>query len=148
MKMFNADECTWWLDQINSGKFSEYDSVNGEFIYGVAVLEYDWIDIELNLSTESDPDGDGYTEKMIPSYFCCVKGIDDNGSAYWSDAGYLDDFGFDVDVYFLLDDWKEQLQADMEKKLKAFAEQFDLKYDEPNWRGSKHDLDVFYRINS
>lgn len=145
-RLFNAEECKWWLEEINDGKFREYDPINGTFVTGIAVLEYDWIDIELNLSTESELDGDGYTDDLVPSYFCCVKGIADNGSAYWSDAGYLDDFGYDVDVDFSADDWMTQLKTDMEKKLAAFADRFALKYDEANWIGDGNDLNVFEQI--
>jgi len=147
-KEFNANTTEYYLDVLRRGfwKEGEYDPVNGTFHNGVAVLEFDWIDIELNIFAESG-DHDGYTNKVGASYFCCVKGIDDNGNSQWSEAGYLDDFGFDVEVNWDADDWEEQLEADMERKLEAFAWKFYLKYASPNWRGTANEFAVFDSIN-
>lgn len=147
-KEFNTNTTEYYLDVLRRGFWGEgeYSPVNGTFHNGVAVLEYDWIDIELNIFTESG-DHDDYTNKVGASYFCCVKGIDDNGNSQWSEAGYLDDFGFDVEVDWNADDWEEQLEADMERKLKAFAKKFYLKYTGPNWRGTTNEFAVFDSIN-
>ena len=145
---FRCDHVDFWLDEIRKGKLSEWDPVNGTFHLGVAVLEYDWIDIELNLQSANEPDGDGYTCTPELSYFCCTKGIRDNKTEDWSDAGYLDDYGYEVEVDWNADDWPEQLERDMTEKLKEFAERFGLHYDKPNWVGDAHDFDVFDRLNT
>ena len=147
-KEFNANTTEYYLDVLRRGFWGEgeYDPVNGTFHNGVAFLEYNWIDIELNIFAESG-DHDDYTNKVGASYFCCVKGIDDNGSSQWSEAGYLDDFGFDVEVDWNADDWEEQLEADMERKLKAFASKFSLEYNGPNWNGTANEFAVFDSIN-
>ena len=145
---FNTEDIAYFINEIRNKKLSDFDPINGTFHLGIAVLEYDWIDIELNLQSESNDDGDGYIDKAVLSYFCYVKGIGDDGYAYWCDAGYLDDFGLDVDVDWSCNDWEEQLRYDMETKLAEFASYFDLKYDEPNWVGDKNEYDVFYRINN
>ena len=146
-KEFNANTTEYYLDVLRRGFWGEgeYDPVNGTFHNGVAVLEFDWIDIELNIFAENG-DHDGYTNKVGASYFCCVKGVDDNGNSQWSEAGYLDDFGFDVEVDWNADDWKEQLEADMERKLEAFVWKFHLKYSGPNWRGTANEFAVFDSI--
>lgn len=144
---FWCDHVDFWLNEIREGKLAEWDPVNGTFHLGVAVLEYDWIDIELNLQSANEPDGDVYTCTPELSYFCCVKGIRDNKTEDWSDAGYLDDYGYEVDVDWNADDWPEQLERDMAEKLKEFAERFGLHYDKPNWVGDEHDFDVFDRLN-
>lgn len=143
---FWCDHVEFWLDEIRNGKLSEWDPVNGTFHICLAMLEYDWIDIELNL--QSGCNGyDGYTNQAELSYFCCVKGIRDNKTEDWSDAGYLDDYGYEVEVDWNADDWPEQLKRDMAAKLKEFAERFGLHYDKPNWIGDAHDFDVFDRLN-
>ena len=42
---------------------------------------------------------------------------------------------------------EEQLEADMERNLKAFAKKFSLKYTGPNWRGTVNEFAVFDNIN-
>ena len=147
-KEFDAIATMYYLDTLRRGFWGEgeYDPVNGTFHNGVAILEYPWIDIELNIFAESG-DHDGYTNKVGASYFCCVKGIDDNGNLQWSDAAYLDDFGFDVEVDWNAVDWGEQLKVDMERKLEAFAKKFGLKYTGPNWIGTANEFAVFDSIN-
>lgn len=147
MTTFDTSNIEFYLNEIRNGKLSEFDPVNGTFHLGIAVLEYDWIDVELNLQSASEPEGDGYTCTPETSYFCCVKGTGDNGEAYWMDAGYLDDCGYDVEVDWSADDWCVQLRNDMERKLKAFADRFGLKYNMPNFDGREHEWDVFDKIN-
>lgn len=146
---FYYEPIKYYLPEIRNGRFDEghYDLVNGTSQWGLAVLEYDWIDVELNLFTESADDHNGYTDKVGIAYFCCVKGIRDNKTEDWSDAGYLDDYGYEVEVDWNADDWPEQLKRDMAAKLKEFAERFGLHYDKPNWVGDAHDFDVFDRLN-
>lgn len=146
MTTFNANNVEFYLNEIRNGKLSEFDPVNGTFHLGIAFLEYDWIDIELNILSESDPNGDGYTNELVASYFCRVKGVGDDDKSYWMDAGQLDDFGYDVEVDWSADDWRDQLQADMERKLKAFSDLFDLKYYMPNWLATKDEWSIFNRI--
>lgn len=98
MTTFDTSNIEFYLNEIRNGKLSEFDPVNGTFHLGIAVLEYDWIDVELNLQSASEPEGDGYTCTPETSYFCCVKGTGDDGESYWMDAGYLDDFGYDVEA--------------------------------------------------
>jgi hypothetical protein len=148
MVTFDANNVEFYLNEIRNGKLSEFDPVNGTFHLGIAVLEYDWIDVELNLQSANEPDGDGYTCEPSLSYFCCVKGTGDDGESYWMDAGYLDDFGYDVEVDWSGNDWAEQLRNDMERKLKAFAELHDLKYNMPNFDEREHEWDVFDKIHN
>lgn len=143
---FDCGSVIFWLNEIREKKFIFYDPEYGTFERGVARLEYDWIDLELNLCTEGGRDDEEYTDQMLVSYFCNVKGINGNKYADWAPAGYLDDHGIECEVDWNAGDWPEQLKSDMEAKLKEFVERFDLYYDKPNWIGDDHYFDVFDKV--
>ena len=86
------------------GKYEDYFSEKYENnpLWGLAVMESDNIDVELNLG------------EYGAEYFICAKR--DNGE--WESLGYVDDFfgpeeWVYVDVDFEEDDWKEQLEKEM-----------------------------------
>lgn len=145
------------LEELRRGKFNfwtEWREKDGVHEGGLAFLECGWIDVELNISCDFDDNGKGIN-KPVASYFCCVKGRyvdeeeddDEFRSTGWGNAGYLDDFGYEVNVDWKADNWKEQLERDMFIKLSMFMREFDLKFDEPNWRGIDAEFDVFDRIH-
>ena len=114
---FDCNILYGYINEIRANKFSDHDPENGEHIWGVAVMEIGCVDIELNLSNSQDGVND-----VVPDYFICAK--DKCGN--WIPAGYIDD---PVDVYFGLDDWKEDLEADMFNKLIAVVEKYGLDFD-------------------
>lgn len=143
---FSAENAKCWINEIREKKFFDFtkrDAVDGVFVNGLAVLEDGWLDIELNISSESIPEG--YENKLVPSYFCCAKGLE-NGEETWAEYGYLDDIGYDVEVDWSADDWEDQLKADMERKLKQVAKDYGLHFDKPNWEGSVYDY-IYYLNN-
>jgi hypothetical protein len=143
---FICDRVGSFRQELINGKFSawdEYAEINGSFDYGVAVFEMGYVDIELNICAMCNEDGTGYVNKLDPAYFICVKGF--NGD--WCDAGYLDDFGYVVNVDWAAEDWREQLKKDMFYNLMRAVKEFDLKIECPNWTEQGHEWDVFDRIH-
>lgn len=128
-----------WINEIRNGKFDTWtdrDKEDGIFEKCVAVLEYPWLDIELNLSSDADSEGNDYVNRIVPSYFCCVRGMDtEDDEPTWVEGGYLDDIGYYVEVDWNADDWLDQLKADMERVITQAAKDLNLKLDEPNWYG-------------
>lgn len=123
--------------------WTEYDKRDGYFNYGTAVLEIGYVDIELNINAMCESEAYGYINQPDPCYFVCIKGYNND----WCDAGYLDDFGYEVSVNWWADDWVEQLERDMFENLMKAVKEFDLKIDEPNWTSYGHEFDVFDRIH-
>lgn len=114
---FDCNRLYFYLDEIRANKFNIHDPVDGEHIWGVAVMEIGCVDIEVNLSNSQDG-----VDDVVPDYFICAK----DKEGIWVSAGYIDD---QVDVDFGSDDWKEQLEADMFKKLVAVVEKCGLDFD-------------------
>ena len=134
-----------FIHDLRTGEFmnwTEYDNIDGYFNYSQAVLEIGFVDIELNINAMCDDEGFGYENQPDPCYFVCVKGY--NGD--WCEAGYLDDFGYEVSVNWAATNWVEQLERDMFESLMKAVKEFDLKIDEPNWNEPHHEFDVFDRI--
>lgn len=145
---FTTNYVGFYLPEIREGCFdswNEYDEENGVFAHGVAVLEIGFADIELNIGAESS--GDKYVNKIITDYYLCVKG-GENGDE-WSEAGYPGDSwpGYEVNVDWNADNWKDQLEQDMFNKLMKAAEQFGIKLDEPNWNDNADEFRLFDKIN-
>ena len=135
-----------FIHDLKTGEFmnwTEYNKVDGYFNNGMAVLKIGYVDIELNIGAMCDDEGIEYINQPDPCYFVCVKGY--NGD--WCDAGYLDDFGYEVNVNWYATDWAEQLERDMFENLMRAIKEFDLKVDEPNWTEDGHEFDTFDRIN-
>ena len=145
----NTADC-FRKDLIN-GSFSSWyedDEEDGVFERGIAVLEIGWVDIELNICSAWCDKHACYVNKIVPSYFICVKGNPEPGVTEWNPAGYLDDFGYKVDVDWSDEKWEKKLEKDMLKNLLKAIDQFNLKTDEPNWKGDNNPyFDVFNRIN-
>lgn len=138
--------------QLIDGSFDywdEYDAEDGVFEKGAAVLELGWVDIELNLSAAWCDKHECYVNKIMPSYFICVKGKRSSSTTEWSPAGYLDDSRYKVSVDWSNEKWEKKLENDMLKNLMKAIDQFNLNTDGPNWKweGDEHDMDVFNRIN-
>lgn len=143
---FRLNGVQTFLHDLKTGEFmnwTELDKRDGYFNYGMAVLEIGNVDIELNINAMCSDDGYDYINQPDPCYFACVKGY--NGD--WCDAGYLDNFGYEVSVNWWADDWVEQLERDMFENLIKAVKEFDLKVDEPNWTEYGHEFDVFDRIH-
>ncbi len=125
-----------YIDEIIAGRFNEFDDFmrkNGEFMWGTAILEYPWLDVELNISTESDTEGNGYTPQIVVSYFVCSKGYLEDGSEDWNSEEYIDDLGYLTEVDWKADNWAELLEKDMNEKLLAYAKAAGFKLYEANW---------------
>ena len=139
---FRADPA--YLQILRSGvfpDFTEYDAENGRFEKAVAMLEIGYLDIEMNVSTESSEDGSGYLNKAYPSYFLCAKGDPGPGASddwKWAEIGYLDDLGYDTEVDWNAENWEKLLEKDMLRKMCAFAKKCGLSFDEPNWTGEEN----------
>ena len=151
---FGIYELEWLIPEIRNGKFNNWDDncdgVDGRFYNGTAVLEIGWIDIEVNITSDCKEEDGSYINKVYVSYFSCVKGKTDIFETGWCDVGYLDCFGYDVEVDWSSKDWMDQLERDMFDKLVAFCEKYDVKIDEPNFDnsdGESHEWDVFDRLN-
>lgn len=129
---------SWWCEEVEN---------NGVAEWGIAVLEIGWVDIELNIGVMCNDDGTGYINKPDPVYFICVKGRPTSNETGWCDGGYLDNFGYVVNVDWSSDNWLEQLEKDMFDNLMKAVKEFNLKIDEPNWEGVEHEFDVFDRIH-
>lgn len=133
-----------YLTELRSGTFpdfTEYDAENGRFEKNVAMLEIGYLDIELNVSTESAYDGSGYINKVVPSYFLCAKGDPGPGASddwKWSEVGYMDDLGYDTEVNWNAYNWEKLLEKDMLKKMRDFAKKYGLSFDQPNWIGEEN----------
>ena len=141
----------YWLSEIRAKKFkywAEEDAKNGHFERGLAILEYPWADIELNIGSESIADGTGYKNEMFLSYYCCIKGkaTPEDKFGYWQELCYLDDFGFDVEVDFGSENWEQQLKEDMANKLEAFAAEYCVSLYSPNWEDKKDENKQYYSL--
>lgn len=145
-----------FLHDLRTGEFMNWtdaDKRDGYFNYGMAVLEIGNVDIELNINAMCSDDGFDYINQPDPCYFMCVKGTGTEKLEvaiyyeYWNDAGYLDNFGYEVSVNWWADDWIEQLERDMFENLMKAVKEFDLKIDEYNFVGERHQWDVFNKLN-
>ena len=123
------------LRQIRNGCM-EYMSKDGSPIWGEAVLEIGYVDIELNITAPCIFDEDKPNDQTpVLEYFCCVKCGDSPGD--WESLGYLDDLiagnpNTHVDVNWNADDWQTQLEQDMFQTLDWFCYVLGLTYDKPN----------------
>ncbi len=129
---YSAEYVPLYMEEIRKGQFknwSKTDEENGIFENGKAVYEEGYADIELNIYSESDPEGNGYINKVCTSYFVCLKDDYD-----WHEFGYPEDIfeGFEVDVDFNKDDWEESLKMDMQKKLGIFLKKTGFFSNKPN----------------
>ena len=145
-----------FLHDLRTGEFmnwTDFDKRDGYFNYGMAVLEIGNVDIELNINAMCSDDGCDYINAPDPCYFLCVKGTGTENLEvaiyfeYWNDAGYLDNFGYEVSVNWWADDWIEQLERDMFENLMKVVKEFDLKIDEYNFVGEEHQWDVFNKLH-
>ena len=117
---FVSDGIDIYIDEIRHGKFKIHDEENGEHIWGCAILE----------SGVEDKTGKIINE-VYPSYFVCVKYGE--GAFDWDSVsiGYIDD-KYLVSVDFNKENWKEQLEVDMYKKLMCVVKDRGLNIDSPN----------------
>lgn len=95
------------------------------YLRGVAVLEYPYVDIEVNVC----PDLDGNT--IHADYFICSR-----DETQWESWGYAEEaLGFgneEARVEWLADNWEEQLKADMTDRLTQICSATGLHMYEPN----------------
>lgn len=138
---FEVNGLEFLIPEIRRGAFNQFYPEYGRFELGVTTLEVGYLALDVNVtSCESNEDGD-YTNKPVVSYFLCVKGNYGKSNEYWGDGGYMDDVGFETEVDFNRDNWKEQLEEDMVNKLIKIAETYSLKSDSPNFT-----RDDYFRI--
>lgn len=133
------------LNELKNKSFKDWDDYereNGVFKISLAALEIGSVDIELNVTSYSKVNEDGYINLPIPEYFLCVKGP----HMEWGNAGYLDFPRYKVKVDWFSEDWLEQLEKDMFNKLQNAILEFDLKIDKPNWSDGEDEFTVFDRI--
>lgn len=128
---FVSDGIDIYIDEIRHGKFKIHDEENGEHIWGCAVLEIGYVDIELNLESGTEDKSGKLINDVYPSYYVCVKYGD--GPLDWDSVsiGYVDD-KYPVQVDFCKADWEEQLERDMFEKLMYVVKDYGLHIDEPN----------------
>ena len=123
------------LQQIRDGCM-EHMNPEGDPIWGAAVLEIGYIDIELNITAPcifDEPPPKNQTPVL--EYFCCIK--HGNHQDDWYSLGYLDDLiagnpNTHVDVDWNTDNWQEQLEQDMFQSLDWFCDVKGFSYDHPN----------------
>ena len=123
--------------------FGDFEEENGVHRWGEAVLEFPYIDIELNLL--ADWHGEKPLNKPYPCYFICSKGNTNWGSDEWISQGYIDgiDGKYDVHVDWKAANWKEQLEKEMLDTLLRFVNDFGQKLYEPNFEpGNEWELSV------
>ncbi len=146
---WDDDHINHYIEEIRSGKFKYWnddrDAKNGIFEIGVAVLETKYSDIELNIYSESLPDGSGYENKICLSYFICLRG---GKPLDWEEFDYPEDYskGYEVSVDFSKDNWRDLLKEDMEKKLIMFLEEFGCKAERSNWETEEEFSALYFRI--
>lgn len=135
--MFDCSDVEWYLKEIRSNKFNDHDEIDGEHIWGVAMLEIGNVDIELNLLNARRNKYGKELNEVYPCYFLCVKGCIPPEYPYpaeeeWESVCYLDD-KFEVTVDWSRDDWKAKLEVDMFKKLMIIVKMFGLNIDTYNF---------------
>ena len=148
MISFSVYNLVHYINEIRQGYFtdwSEDDAVNGRFENGMAVLETEYSDIEVNVYSESADDGSCYLNKVCVSYFICLRGSDKDD---WEEFGYPEDLsnGYEVNVDFATDNWQELLKTDMEQKLFKFLKEFQCHSDNPNWHDKREFATLYARI--
>ena len=131
-KFTPVDNCT--LQQIRNGQM-KYMNAEGDPIWGAAVLELGFIDIELNITAPCIYDIDQPDNKTpVLEYFCCLKQSNDPDD--WVSFGYLDEYvsssNTQVDVNWKAENWVEILEQDMFQTLDWLRELKDFSYDKPN----------------
>lgn len=131
---FNCSYLDTYRNEIINRKLENVNEENGFAAWGVAVLEMEWIDIELNLSAVYSEADETYTSEPDLSYFICLRGLDNFNCPDWISAGYIDHL-FPVTVDFAADDWKEKLEKEMYDVLQKVIEKYGFKTNEPNFHG-------------
>lgn len=134
---FDCEVASHYLEEIRNNEFDCHDEVDGEHIWGVAVLEIGNVDIELNLLNARHNKYGKELNEVYPCYFLCVKGCIPQKYPYpaeeeWESVCYLDD-KFEVAVDWSRDDWKAKLEVDMFKKLMIVVKMFGLNIDTYNF---------------
>ena len=122
------------IPEIRRGSFDDFDFECGRFELGVASCTVGSLSLEINVTSCGDRDTDKYVNVPVVSYFLCVRGRNEYNDYVWGDGGYMDDHGFETEVDFNRDDWKEQLEADMITKLITIKECYWLTFDGANFR--------------
>ena len=123
------------LRQIRNGCM-EFMTKEGDPIWGEAVLEIGYVDIELNITAPCIFDTDKPEDQTpVLEYFCCIKR--GNHDDDWYSLGYLDDLisgnpNTKVDVDWTAENWKEQLEKDMFQTLDWLCDVLGFSYDRPN----------------
>lgn len=94
---------------------------DGERHIGVAVLEFGYIDIELNILTEEQVSRIPCSGNKTPviDYFVCIKNIE------WESDGYAD---WNVNVNWNSDNWVSQLERDMFAALEKYKDEHGYRY--------------------
>ena len=91
-----------------TGSEDTIDEIEGCGIWGVAVYEVGYADIELNITHEDD--------NLFAEYFVCLKGDDGD----WHSWGYIDRYSA---IDWSSPDWEAMLRHEMEKELFRFIDE-------------------------
>ena len=146
---FNCEGLQPYIEELRAGRFSSFSkeqAENGIAEWGVAVLEIGWLDLEVNISAACTGDGH-YENTPVVDYFCCVKGLKSDQTEDWTEAGYLDDFGYIPEVNWKAENWRSLLEQDMVRKLAEFSLQYGLFFDYPNWKGDEDAWSTYDRLH-
>lgn len=106
---------------------------NGERYIGVAVLEFGYLDIELNILTEEQVSRIPCSGNKAPvvDYFVCVKNYE------WEPDGYVES---NVNVDWKSEDWVLQLERDMFNTLEKYRDEHGYRYNRPNYGVMSEDV--------
>lgn len=119
----DSEDWNMLLDLVRNNNVSKYFSSEGDELLqevddncrGVCVLEYENIDIELNLSINLQG-------KIFADYFVCVRWSEVDAPGSWDSDDYVYDWVPDGEcsVDWNADNWVDLLQKDMQEKLEAY----------------------------
>lgn len=116
---FECEYIKEYLPELISGVGSEttHDAIDNSGIWGVALLELPYADIEVNITHfDSDEDGAPIPDSIMAEYFVCLKAADGE----WMSYGYLNR---EAQVDFSRPDWEQELKRDMYDTLCSFADE-------------------------
>lgn len=102
-----------YLEEIRNGKLEDFMD-NGDPVRGAATLEYPMVDIEVNLHSKGQLDGEPGDQTPSISYFCCR--MDEDGE--WHSVDYI---GGEPNVDWHAENWRHQLMMDMYRVLQEYV---------------------------
>lgn len=110
---FTTKDLDPYLEEIRNGKLKDFMD-NGDPVRGAATLEYPMVDIEVNLHSKGQLDGEPGDQTPSISYFCCRR--DEDGE--WYSVDYI---GGEPNVDWNSENWRHQLMMDMYRVLQEYV---------------------------